>query len=157
MSYIDRHLMLGERVVYRTRLHWVVFLPSAISLLAAVIILIATPEVSALGWVLVGVAIVTGISAFVNYYTSEFGVTNKRVWVKLGLIQRSSFETLLTKVEGIQVDQSIWGRLLGYGSIVVSGTGGSKERFHKINNPLEFRTKVSEQVEAPQSKGPGPS
>jgi len=157
MSYIDRHLMLGERVVYRTRLHWVVFLPSAISLLAAAIILIATPEVSALGWVLVGVAIVTGISALVNYCASEFGVTNKRVWAKLGLIQRSSFETLLTKVEGIQVDQSIWGRLLGYGSIVVSGTGGSKEHFHKMSNPLEFRTKVSEQIEAPQSKGPGPS
>jgi hypothetical protein len=57
----------------------------------------------------------------------------------------------------MQVEQSIWGRILGYGSIVVSGTGGSKERFHKINNPLEFRTKVSEQVEALQSKGPGPS
>lgn len=149
--------MLGERVVYRTTLHWIVFLPSATSLLAAIIFLILTQEVRALGWVLVGVAIVTGISAFVNYYSSEFGVTNKRVWVKLGLIQRSSFETLLTKIEGMQVEQSIWGRILGYGSIVVTGTGGSKERFHKINNPLEFRTKVSEQVEALQSKGPGPS
>lgn len=157
MSYIDRHLMLGERVVCRTRLHWIVFLPSAASLLAAIIFLTLTPEVRALGWVFVGVAIVTGISAFVNYYSSEFGVTNKRVWVKLGLIQRSSFETLLTKVEGMQVEQSIWGRILGYGSIVVTGTGGSKERFHKINKPLEFRTKVSEQVEALQSKGPGPS
>ena len=157
MSYIDRHLMLGERVVYRTTLHWIVFLPSATALLAAMIFLTLTQEVRALGWVFVGVAVVTGISAFVSYYSSEFGVTNKRVWVKLGLIQRSSFETLLTKVEGMQVEQSIWGRILGYGSIVVTGTGGSKERFHKIDNPLEFRTKVSEQVEALQSKGPGPS
>lgn len=131
MSYIERHLMLGERVVYRTRVHWVVFLPLAISLLAAVIILIATPEVSALSWAFVGVAVVTGISPLVNYYTSEFGVTNKRVWIKRGLIWRSTFETLLTKVEAIQVDQSIWGRMLGYGSVVVSGTGGSKEHFHK--------------------------
>lgn len=118
MSYIDRHLMLGERVVYRTTMHWIVFLPSATALLAAIIFLILTPEVRALGWVLVGVAVVTGISAFVNYYSSELGVTNKRVWVKLGLIQRSSFETLLTKIEGMQVEQSIWGRVLGYGSIV---------------------------------------
>jgi len=54
---------------------------------------------------------------------------------------------LLNKVEGIQVNQGILGRILGFGSITVSGTGGTKDPFHKIDAPLEFRKKVQEQIE----------
>ena len=77
---------------------------------------------------------------------SEFGVTNKRVIGKVGFIRRSSTELLLTRVEGIQVRQSIMGRMLGYGSVTISGTGGLKEPFHKISNPLELRRVVQEQI-----------
>ena len=83
---------------------------------------------------------------YITYSTSEFGVTNKRVLVKVGFIKRHSLETLLTKVEGISVDQGILGRILGYGSIVITGTGGTKEPFHKINAPFEFRKQVQEQI-----------
>ena len=86
----------------------------------------------------------------INLKTSEFGVTNKRVLVKVGFIRRYSIELLLTKVEGIQVAQSILGRILRYGTIIVTGTGGGKEPFHKIDDPFEFRRQVQEQIEAIQ-------
>lgn len=96
------------------------------------------------------IAIVTAIASFINFKTSEFGVTNKRVIVKVGFIRRNSLEILLNKVEGIQVNQGILGRILGLGSITVIGTNGTKDPFHKIRAPLEFRRKVQEQIAAVQ-------
>jgi uncharacterized membrane protein YdbT with pleckstrin-like domain len=74
--------------------------------------------------------------------SSEFAITNKRVLIKVGLVRRHSLELLLQKVEGIGVDQSILGRILGYGTITVSGVGGTKEAFRMISSPLEFRRQV---------------
>jgi len=92
------------------------------------------------------VAIIWGISSFISFKTSEFGITNKRVLIKAGFIRRNSLETLLTKVEAIQVNQGILGRILNYGTIIVKGTGGTSNPFHKIDAPLEFRKKVQEQI-----------
>jgi uncharacterized membrane protein YdbT with pleckstrin-like domain len=104
----------------------------------------------AVGGLFIFLAALTGSFSFINYSTSEFAVTNKRVLVKVGWIRRHSIETLLTKVEGIGVNQGILGRILGYGTIVVTGTGGTKEPFHKIDAPLEFRKRVQEQIAAVQ-------
>lgn len=86
------------------------------------------------------------IGELLAYLSSEFGVSNKRVLIKTGLFSRHSFETLLSKVEGIGVSQGLLGRIFNYGTIIVTGTGGSKEAFAGIENPLEFRKKVQEQV-----------
>lgn len=93
---------------------------------------------------------ITAIPAWINRSTSEFAVTNRRVIVKVGWIRRRSLETLLMKVEGIQVEQSILGRILNYGTITITGTGGSREVFDRIAAPLEFRRKVQEQTVATQ-------
>src|SRR5437773_7607565 len=86
------------------------------------------------------------LPAFVARRTSEFAVTNKRVLIKTGLIRCHSLETLLSKIESIGVTQGILGRILDFGTIVVSGTGGSKEPFHRIADPLQFQCKVQEQI-----------
>ena len=86
------------------------------------------------------------LPAFVARRTSEFAVTNKRVLIKTGLIRCHSLETLLSKIESIGVTQGILGRILDFGMIVVSGTGGSKEPFHRIADPLQFQCKVQEQI-----------
>jgi len=91
---------------------------------------------------LIAIFILLFISAFIERTTSEFAVTSKRVLIKVGFIRRHSLELLLHKVEGIGVDQGIVGRLLGYGMITVSGTGGTVEPFQTIENPLEFRRQV---------------
>ena len=74
--------------------------------------------------------------------TSEFGVTNKRVIIKVGFLRRKTLELLLRHVEAISVDQSVMGRLLNYGAVTLTGTGGVKEVFHNISKPLEFRRKI---------------
>ena len=151
MSYIDTNLMPGESVTYRAKLHWIVFLWPIFWFVVAMALLSGGRQSAGAGEVVILFAILTGIGSFINYTTSEFGITNKRVMVKVGFIKRNSLEVLLTKVEGVQVTQGILGRILGYGTIVVTGTGGSKEPFHKICAPLEFRKKVQEQVAIAQT------
>jgi uncharacterized membrane protein YdbT with pleckstrin-like domain len=146
MAYIEQNLMNGESIVYRSHLHWIIFLWPVIWFIVAIMLFIVGGNAAIVGTLVFLVAIVTGISAFIKYKTSEFGITNKRVIVKVGFIRRNSLEVLLNKVEGIQVDQDILGRILGFGSITVSGTGGSRDPFHKIDAPLEFRKKVQEQI-----------
>ena len=146
MSYIENNFMAGENIIYRAKLHWVVFLWPIIWLVIAILFFSGGGDTAAVGGLFILIGILTGISSFIKYSTSEFGITNKRVIVKVGFIRRNSLEVLLTKVEGIQVNQGILGRILGYASIVVSGTGGTKDPFHKIANPLEFRRKAQEQI-----------
>lgn len=76
----------------------------------------------------------------------EFALTNKRVIGKHGVFRHRSLELLLTKVEAIRVDQPIWGRMLNYGTVIVTGTGGTKEYFGYIKDPLEFRRRVQTQL-----------
>ncbi len=145
MSYIENNLMRGEEIIYQAKVHWVVFLWPAIWLLVAISLLFFKDTVYA-GGIVILIAIVTGVNSIIYFLTSEFGITNKRVMVKVGFIRRNSLEVLLNKVEGIQVNQSILGRIMGYGSIIISGTGGTQNPFHKITAPLDFRKKAQEQI-----------
>ena len=152
MSYIEKNLMNNESVIYQGKLHWVIFLWPIIWFVVSIIFFSGASDAGmGVGVWLIFIAIITSIVSFINYKTSEFGITNKRVIVKVGFIRRNSLEVLLNKVEGIQVSQGILGRILGFGSIIVSGTGGSKDPFDKISAPLEFRKKVQEQIDSNQN------
>ena len=142
MSYIDDNLMTGETVIYRAKLHWIIFLWPAIWLLLA----FSTAEAPELAGGFLVLSILTGVISYMNYTTSEFGLTNKRVLVKLGVIKRTSLEVLLTKVEGVTVNQGLLGRTLDYGTIIINGTGSSHPGLDKISAPLELRKKVQEQI-----------
>jgi uncharacterized membrane protein YdbT with pleckstrin-like domain len=150
MSYIDDNLMTGETLIYRAKRHWIIFLWPTIWLLLAFILGSADPDLFG-GFLFL--SILTGVISYMDYTGSEFGVTNKRILVKLGFIRRKSFEILLTKVEGIGVDQGILGRFLDYGTINITGTGGSNtgtgsshDPCKKISAPFELRKKVQEQI-----------
>jgi len=172
MSYVDENLLPGERVVYRAHLHPIIYAgPFAIALAGAALLVFALMrgDMPLLLWAAAAVLLVAAILAtiqFVHSSSSEFAVTNRRVVIKVGVIRRHTLELLLQKVEGIGVDQTVLGRMLNLGSIVVIGTGGSKEEFAKIANPLEFRHQVQAQtadvlepenvVRAPQNFGGGP-
>lgn len=122
MSYVLDNLLKNERILYEARLHWTIYFTwkSLFTLF---------------------------ISAWILRRSSEFAVTNRRVMIKVGLIQRRTLELNLSKVESIEVEQTFWGRLLGYGEIEVIGTGGTRERFDRIGSPLEFRKAVHEAAE----------
>jgi uncharacterized membrane protein YdbT with pleckstrin-like domain len=143
MGFIDNSLMSGEKVIYRAKLHWIVFKWAIMLLFLAFFMMVDVGENAIGGFLL---AAIVGAFNFIKLKTSEMGVTNKRVLIKVGLIKRHSLETLLEKVEGIQVVQSALGRILGYGTIVVVGSGGTREPFSMIDNPMKFRKKVQEQI-----------
>src|SRR3990170_2644979 len=154
MSYIDKTLMEGEEVIARAHLHWVIFVPTFfIDIIAFAFFVWAaivkerdlTIVLATVGGVMLLISTILVLKALIAHKTSEFAVTNRRVLIKTGVIRRKSLEILLSKVEGIQVDQSILGRILNYGSIVVTGTGGTREPYHKIASPIDFRKAVQEE------------
>ena len=148
MSYVDKQLMTGETVVYRARLNRVVYATAVAFLIFAIVAWVA--HAVGLGWGCLGMALIIGLIAHVKFVTSVFVVTDQRVLIKVGWIQRRSLETLLGKIEGIVVEQGLGGRVFGYGTIIVTGTGGTHERFDMIADPMRFRKHVQEQIAGAQ-------
>jgi uncharacterized membrane protein YdbT with pleckstrin-like domain len=156
VSYIDDHLLADERIVYRTRPHWIMF-AGPLSLGVAGLVLGIALQVFQRDYWYVGAAVmvlalVFAVGPWLRYISSEFAVTNMRVLARLGLIQRHSLETLLTKIEAIGVEQDLTGRLLNYGTITLTGTGGTRETITQIPAPLEFRRQVQAQIVALESR-----
>ena len=160
MSYIDQNLIAEETVLYRTHLHWIVLLTpftvAAVCTIAAVWLLIVAVTGLRDGggsgvWV-AGLLFLALAAAFIVFglwhrSSTEMAVTNKRVMVKTGMLSRTTTEMMLTKVESVSVDQTILGRIWGYGSITVRGTGGTPEPFSRIGHPLEFRRQIQQQLD----------
>src|SRR5690349_3847597 len=154
MSYIDRHLTAGETVVFRTRLHPVVFAGTvffAASVIGIVVLIVARNDLPAesvrLLW-LAGIVVALGsfVTPVLRWRTSEFAVTTSRVLVKVGLVSVHTLELMLPKVEAIGVDQPIAGRILGYGTLRIVGTGGTVEEFARVASPDGLRDAVVRQT-----------
>lgn len=139
MGYIESNLLPHEIIVYKAKLHWIIFWKPCALIILGVVSLFILPIA---GLIVLAIGSVAVISPVIDYVTSEFGVTNKRVIIKVGLIRRRTLELLLRHVEAILVDQSVMGRILKYGSVTLTGTGGVRETFGNISNPLEFRRRV---------------
>lgn len=167
MSYVEKHLMDGETVVYATRLHWIVLTgPVLLGLVLGVpgIALLvlsgihagdartATESMLAGGVILVAIALVIVVRGLLNRGATEMAVTNKRVVAKVGVAARKTVELILSRVESIGVEESVVGRVLGYGTVIVRGTGGTPESFERIAHPLEFRTQVQQQIDRLQGR-----
>src|SRR5688500_18064084 len=119
-TYIEANLIRGEALVYQAKPHWILFL----------------------SW---RSLVTLGILPLIDYWTSEFAVTNKRVIMKMGWISRRVIELNLHKIESVKVDQSLIRRHVGYGTITVIGTGGTRETFDRIAHPSAFRKAFQEQ------------
>ena len=87
------------------------------------------------------------LSGLVTRATTEIALTNQRVILKRGLFGRQTMETYLDKIESLTADQNIAGRLLGYGNIVIKGTGGDANPYNGIQNPQAFRIAVNGQIQ----------
>jgi uncharacterized membrane protein YdbT with pleckstrin-like domain len=146
MSYVESNLLPNEQVTYWARLHWIIYTLPAFVFAIAILVAVGGGWIAGIAIAIVGFILL--LPPWIKSSSSEFAVTNKRVLIKVGLIRRHSLELLLQKVEGIGVDQGILGRILGYGTITVSGVGGTKEAFREISNPLEFRRQVQASLAA---------
>jgi uncharacterized membrane protein YdbT with pleckstrin-like domain len=147
---VERHLLSGERVLYKTRLHWVLFVKPVLVLLAGVVLTILLRQVQDPPWLwMIGAAVALvgllwGLVHYVELMTSEFAVTTSRLIFKVGLISRYTTELLLSKVESIGVQQGLMGRLLNHGDLTVTGTGGAREVFRRVRDPIGFRNHVQQ-------------
>lgn len=163
MSYIRSNLVHGEAVMYQTRLHWIVMLRHigvgclVLALPGALLLYYAFSQTSleiktahileGVGAALVVCGLLVILMGAVRRNATEMAVTNRRVMIKTGLVNRKTIEMLLNKVESIEVSETAMGRVLGYGTIVVIGTGGTPEPFQKMAHALEFRGQVQQQIE----------
>jgi Bacterial PH domain len=163
MSYVESNLVPGETVIYETRLHWIVMLwhivlgclllglPGVLLLYYALSQTgidsktLRTMEGGGIALIVCGFIVI--LIGMIRRNATEMAVTNRRVVIKTGLASRKTIEMLLGKVESIEVNETAVGRMLGYGTILVIGTGGTPEPFHNVAHPLEFRSQVQQQIE----------
>ena len=153
MSYARENLFRGERIIYRTSLHWVIFIESFSILTLGLIITFYTERnrdflgssVSFIEYMYMGIFIFGGIKfllEFIRLRTSEFVVTTDRTMIKVGVLKRTSTSMPLSKIESIEIDQTIIGRLFNFGSIHITGTGTAESKFDYLSNPHKFRRKI---------------
>jgi len=146
MSYVQSVLQPDERVKYVTDIHWIIFLPGiALFILAVLFYLLAVSTTSVFAfWAGIAfffliLAVIALLSAWFQRVTTEIAVTDRRIIYKRGFISRRTIEMEMDKVESVDVDQSVMGRLLDYGDIIIRGVGVGIEPLKKIGSPIEFR------------------
>ena len=149
-TYSEQSLIDGEIIIYRAQLHWIIYMSAALCFLASIFCFGQSEYdndfFSNLGSSLFISSLIYVVITFIVVKTSEFFVTNMRVICKVGFIRRRSVELFLVKVESIEVDQSILGRIFGYGTITITGTGNTHDPFKMISAPLDFKRHVQDQV-----------
>jgi uncharacterized membrane protein YdbT with pleckstrin-like domain len=147
--YIDDILQPGETIVFSGTIHWIIYLPGMALMLAAVFCLTQSGNAAAGPfWLITSVVLATiggfGIlRAWFRRWTTEIDVTDRRVVYKRDFIRRHTVEMNMDKIESVDVDQSVLGRLFDFGDIVIRGTGEGIEPLHRIGAPLEFRNHVT--------------
>jgi uncharacterized membrane protein YdbT with pleckstrin-like domain len=132
-SYVHNNLLTGETVIYEGKV-------SVWSLLPLIVL-------GALTIAFMGLGLIFWIAAAIKYISTELAITNKRVIAKFGFISRKTIEINLAKIESIQVDQGIIGRIFNFGSLVVSGAGNPQAPIPGISEPMQFRRMFSETLD----------
>ena len=170
MGYVDDNLVPGERVAHRARPHWSTFAPfltggPALDLLGVGLIIgsfIGRQQgAGPVAWMLISgvIAMMAGGAWFamgiVLWRATEITVTTRRVFIKTGIVRRHTTEILLAKVESVAVEETLAGRMLGYGRVTIHGTGGTPGIFERLDRPHEFRRQVQIQIEALPHQGWG--
>ena len=146
-SYTTATLQADERPLHKTTLHWMVLV---VPILAAVFSLIIIGPIGMIAswkgqsWVWLLLLSPGAIVAFATLAvkTSELVITDRRVLIKVGFIQRQTFEMFISKIESVAVTQAMLGRFFNYGTVEIRGTGGSSESFATIVAPLQFRDAI---------------
>ncbi len=135
MSYVENNLMPNEKVLFKAKIHWIIYLFGVILILAGGVL----PIANELKIIICLIGLYSLVKAFIFAKTTELVITSKRVIAKFGLIRRNTVELNHTQVESLIVDQSIIDRLVNAGTILIQGTGGSSTPIPQIVRPLEFR------------------
>lgn len=148
--YIDEILQPGEKVLYSTNAHWIFYLPAIVGWTVALVLIaasLAVPPMAVLGLpaaaVIAAVAIYFTVQGWFHRLTTETDVTDRRVVHKTGFIKRRTFEIALDKIESVDVEQTILGRIFNYGDVTIMGVGEGRQTISTIASPLAFRSAIT--------------
>lgn len=165
MAYLETVLMRDEHIIYAARLHWITYVPAfmftgfgwylahmgpANLILQYTGFTLPDPRfyviLNYIVLAVVAMGVLMLLEAYMRIKRTEMVVTNRRVLAKFGILSRDTFELFLTKVEGAQIEQGVLGRMLGYGSVHVKGTGSGMTPFDRIDSPEFFHRALMEQI-----------
>jgi len=160
MSYIRKNLLTNEELAFETYRHWIIFVSPIFWFIISLGLYLATlfklPEpfsilprlpMIILPFITLAIAIILMMNTTIDFFMTELAVTNKRVIIKVGFIYRDSIEIMLENVASIEVRQTILGRILNYGSLFISSTGITMTPCNRINDPLNFRLAVQQELD----------
>jgi len=154
-SYVKRAMQANEKILYSAQLHWVIYrMGVTFTVLAALLgymgPVIATTvfgtniaaslaaPIRYIGYGLLFVGAFELIAAYIRQISTELVITDQRVIAKHGFIATTSYELMMSKVEGATIEQSVMGRFLGYGTLMVKGTGGGISPIDHVADPYRF-------------------
>jgi hypothetical protein len=143
MSYIDDNIKDNEHVVYRTKLHWAMLLGPALLLIIGGL---SIPSKGLSGLILFSLGLLWGILSSISYQTSEIGITDKRLLIRIGFPVRRTYDIALTNIELVDTYQPSLGKLLNFGKVILGLDGKKRGAFRMVDSPLEFRAQLEKQV-----------
>ncbi len=148
MKYVEEVLQPGETVLFASTIHWLIYAPAIVLLIAAIITAFWAGSGSEFVWrsislLCLAAALLSAARAWFKRWTTEIAVTDRRIIYKRGFIRRHTIEMNMDKVESVDVNQSLLGRILGYGDVLVRGTGVGFEPLQMIESPIELRNAVT--------------
>lgn len=151
MSFLRRHLLPNEQLLAESQLHWITFLAPAFYSCCLLIFLVTRPKVfpPMIDLLAFAFVVVAWVGAMIRYLTTEFAVSQNRLLMKKGFIHTRTFDLLVTRIESVQLEQSLLGKILGYGDVIVNGTGGDHAVFETVSAAVDFYQKVLAQNVAP--------
>ena len=150
MGYIEKSLMEGEQIIYRPQLHPAIYWnPTLLAILG--IMLMVYPTEGTLFYIQLGVCILLIILSIIGCIRAHGGrsyvLTNRRLIAKKGIVERNSLELMLRKCEGVQIKQSIIGRIFNFGTVLVT-TGDATNSFEYIKDPVVFSTQINQMIDS---------
>lgn len=138
MSYIKENLLPEEEVVYVAKVHWFIYGTAIFLGGCATAAFVFLPNYPVVGATLGFLSFCSAARAFIYTSTTEFGITSQRIIVKTGWVSRQTVEQQLQRIESVNFTQTVWGRVFGYGTVLLHGTGSGVTPISGIDDPLNF-------------------
>lgn len=131
-------------VVYFTRLHWIIFFWPLLGLVGALALSFYVPQLKEVGLGLTVFALIWIFMTWVTYYFSSLTIKTNQVILRTGVVVRQTIDIPLSKIEAIDIRQSIMGSIFRYGMVCITGTGGTRRTIHYLHNPLACRRHIEQ-------------
>ncbi len=165
-SYVQRVLLPDERVMAAAHLHWIIYVQGMAITTFGGLLGFYAPAITSIafgyggdrfahplamiagGFVLIGAVLLSG--AYLRQSSTELVVTNRRVIAKYGFISRNTYELMINRITGTNFDQTVLGRILGFGTIIVHGAGGDISPFDNMADPRSFQNNLMAALERAQ-------